>query len=485
MKKWGIAVLLPVALIVIIAAIVGIKTLTFSSRQLPVSSQVSYPIDKQLAAQRLAKAIQFKTVSYQDVSKIDYEEFTRLQDYMEKTYPLVHSTLEKKVINNYGLLYIWHGQDPQKKPYLLLAHQDVVPATDEGWTYPPFSGTIADGYVWGRGTFDDKSPMIAQMEAVEYLIRDGFKPSRSVYFAYGQDEEPQGPNGAVKIAEYLKAQGLEFEYINDEGDVIISNAVPGISSPVALIGIAENGVLYLELSTESEGGHAGTAPKQTTVAILAAAIDKLGQNPFPCHGTVKTFDFLGPEMSMPYKMIFANTWLFGPFIEAQLSKAASTDASQRTVIAPTMFQGSSQPTVLPPRSTAVVRFGIIPGETIDYVIQRVNTVINDPRVTVKLYSGYDNRGPSPMSDTETSAYKTFSKTIREVFPDVLTTPHVALVRTDSYRYNDLSSSIFRFAPYRLTIADLNRSHGFDERVSVDNYGEMISFFIQLIKNSDN
>ncbi|MDD5648103.1 MAG: M20/M25/M40 family metallo-hydrolase, partial [Dehalococcoidia bacterium] len=339
-------------------------------------------------------------------------------------------------------------------------------------------------YIWGRGALDCKSSLLAQLEAVEYLVKNGFKPGRAIYLGYGCDEEPQGSKGAVKIAEYLRTQGEQFEYIHDEGDLIVSGSVPGVSKPVALIAIAEPGVVYMELSAEAEGGHAGAPPRQTAVAVVAAAITKLGQKPFPCHGTAKIFSYVGPEMTMPYKMIFANTWLFGPIIKAKLAAQTTTDATQRTVVTPTVFQGSAErATMLPTHASAVVRFGIIPGENIDFVMQRVKTVINDPRVKVELYSGFVNQNPSPVSRTDTWAFQTFNKSIREIFPDVIVAPHVSIGRQDCYRYNDLSSNILRFAPQRISGKELILFHGYNERISINNFGEMIDFYIQLMKNS--
>ncbi len=196
MKTWVKVLLCIVGVIVLLAAVIAIKTATFTSKQLPAGTKVSYPIDTGQAAERLSASIKFKTVFNEDKAKVDYEPFARLQEYLEKTYPLVHSKLERKVINNYGLLFTWKGSDPSKKPILLLAHQDVVPAADEGWKYPPFSGTIADGYIWGRGTLDDKSTLLSMLEGMEYLVKDGFQPSRTICLASGFDEEITGMEGA-------------------------------------------------------------------------------------------------------------------------------------------------------------------------------------------------------------------------------------------------------------------------------------------------
>lgn len=484
MKTWVIVVLCILAVIVILGGIIAFRTMTFSSKQLPAGDKVTYNIDKNQAAQRLSESIKFKTIFNEDTSLVDYEPFAKLQEYLKQSYPLVHSTTEVKVINGYGLLYMWKGSDPQKKPILLLAHQDVVPAPDEGWTYPPFSGTIADGYIWGRGTLDDKCTLLGMLEAMEYLIKDGFQPTRSIYLASGFDEEITGQQGAGKIAQYFKEQGQDFEMITDEGEVIISGAIPGIKAPVALIGIAEKGYLNLELAAESGGGHSSMPPRQTAAGIVAAAVDKLEKNPFPGNlaGPASwMFDYLGPEMTPLYKTIFANMWLLGPVIESQLAASPPTDATLRTTTAPTMLQGSLRENVLPSRASAVVNFRLMPGDTVEKVKQRVVKVIDDPRVIVSIY-GKGATEASPISGTDTWAFKTFNQSIKEVFPEALVTPALVNSASDASRYVGLSPNVLRFLPQRFTSEELSMLHGINERISVDNYGEMIDFYIQLIKN---
>jgi carboxypeptidase PM20D1 len=484
-RKWVLLVAAVLVVIVILIAAVAIKTATFTNRQLATPAKVSYPIDVNQSADRLSKAIQFKTVFNTDRSLVDYEKFAKLQQYIEASYPLVHSKLEKKIINSYGLVYIWKGSDQTLKPVLLLAHQDVVPASEEGWKYPPFSGTVADGYIWGRGSLDDKCTLLGMLEGVEYLLKEDFKLVRSLYLAFGFDEEITGMQGAGKIAEYFKSNGLEFEYINDEGEILISGAIPGIAGPVALIGTAEKGYLSLELSADSEGGHSSMPPRQTTVGIVAAAVDKLERNPFPARMSGPTgdmFDYLGPNMRFPYNMIFANMWLLGPVIEDQLASSPATDATVRTTIAPTMFQASQRENVLPARATAVVNFRLMPGDSIESVIQRVKTVINDPRVSAKIYGQGANEA-SPVSSTTSWAFKTMNKTIRQIFPEALVSPALVNSASDSSRYIGLSPSILRFLPQRFESKELVLLHGLNERISISNYEEMINFYIQLVRNS--
>jgi carboxypeptidase PM20D1 len=344
---------------------------------------------------------------------------------------------------------------------------------------------VADGYIWGRGTLDDKCTLLSMLEALEYLLKEGYQPQRTVMLASGFDEEVTGMEGAGQIARYLKEQGQEFELITDEGFLIITGAVPGIKGPVALIGTAEKGYLNIELAAESAGGHSSMPPRQTAAGIIAAAVDKLQKNPFPgklSGGPAgQMFEYLGPEMSSLYKTIFANTWLLDPVIQGILSASPSTDATLRTTTAPTMLKGSDRENVLPKRATAVVNFRLFPGDTIESVVKRVNTVINDPRVKVTLLPGANEA--SPVTPTDSWAFRTFSQTIHEIFPEAVFAPGMTNSASDATRYIGLSPNILRFLPQRFTDDELSMLHGVNEKISLDNYGEMISFYIQLIKNS--
>jgi carboxypeptidase PM20D1 len=225
-------------------------------------------------------------------------------------------------------------------------------------------------------------------------------------------------------------------------------------------------------------------PRQTTAGIVAAAVDKLEKNPFPAKLTGgpagQMFEYLGPEMSTLYKTVFANTWLLDGVIQGILSASPSTDATLRTTTAPTMLKGSDRENVLPKRSWAVVNFRLFPGETIEGVKQRVIKVIDDPRVTVRVYG--EGNEASPVSGTDTNAFKTFSKTIRDVFPEAVIAPGMTNSASDATRYIGLSPNILRFLPQRFTNEELVLLHGTNERISINNYGEMIDFYIQLIKN---
>src|SRR5438876_888335 len=247
-------------------------------------AEPSSAIDRDRAAEHLAAAIRFRTVSHQDPSEDDRTQFAGLRTFLARTYPKVHRSLVRELVNGDGLLYTWKGADASAKPVLLMAHQDVVPVepgTEGRWVHPPFGGAIADGFVWGRGALDDKASLVFLMEAVESLLADGFRPPRTVYLASGFDEEVGGLEGAARIAALLAERGVRLDYVLDEGRFVSQGVVPGVQEPVASIGIAEKGYVSVELVAETEGGHSSRPPPETAIGLLAAAIDRLERHPMP------------------------------------------------------------------------------------------------------------------------------------------------------------------------------------------------------------
>jgi len=479
--------------LIILISVLIIKTLSFSSKQIKSVEKIEeIVIDEEKVSRHLSEAIQYKTISSPDTSKIEGKEFLALHNYFAKIFKNLHSTLEKKVIGGYSLVYKWEGKDLDLKPILLMAHMDVVPAPQDRetpWKHPPFAGHIENGYIWGRGTLDDKTSVLGILEAVEVLTAEGFQPERTVFLAFGHDEEVGGLNGAAKIAEYFQSQGIEFEYILDEGGLVVDGMLPGLSAPAALIGIAEKGYLSIVLTAESTGGHSSAPPKHTAVGILSSAIHNLEKNPLPEKLTGATeilFDYIGPEMSFLPRVLFSNLWLTRDIIEYQLCKSAFTNAMLRTTTAATMFAGSLTENVLPETARATVNFRIIPGDSIAGIIEHVRTTINDPLVKITPMSMGISGGiePSPISDVNSSNFTMLQYTIRQVYPDALAAPWLLIGSTDSKYYTKMSDNIYRFVPTQTTYEDMGGYHGSNERISIGSYIQTIRFYIQLIRNSN-
>ena len=485
---WRIGLGVGIACLAFVAILV-VRTLRFTSRQLQVAPAPALVLDEQAVVGRLSRALRFRTVSHADPAKIDPTPFNALIAYLERAFPGVHRVLKKERIGAHSLLFTWPGQDPARAPVLWLSHLDVVPVEAQGtsaWTYPPFSGTVAKGYLWGRGALDDKGQVLAMLEALEHLIGKGFTPRRTLLLAIGHDEEVGGRHGAARMAAALERRGVKGLYAMDEGLVITRNIVPGVTSPVALIGIAEKGFLNLELTVKGEGGHAAMPPPETAVSILANAVARLAAHPMAASlsGPVRQmFEAVGPEMSsFGKRLVLANLWLFGGLVKKQLAARSATNALLRTTAAPTMLQGSVKANVLPQQARAVINVRIHPQDSVAAVLRHARLVIADPRV--RLGTGAEPPSePSPPSSTTAAGYRLIAKAIRQVFPGTVVAPGLMIAMTDSRHYRKITPNIYRFAPLQIASADRARFHGVNERLSVKNYLKMIAFYVQLLEGS--
>ena len=439
------------------------------------------------AAQRLAGSLRIRTVSHED-SAADPEQFRALHAYLERAFPKVHSQLRRETVAMHSLLYTWQGADAALKPILLMGHMDVVPVepgTEREWQQPPFSGAIADGFVWGRGAIDNKSAVVGLLEAVEMLLGEGFRPARTVYLAYGHDEESGGTQGARQIAALLRGRGVQLEMVLDEGGVIADGIFPGVASPVALVGIAEKGFASLELSTKVQGGHSSLPPSQSAIGILGAAVARLEANPMPARlegPSRQFFDRLGASFPLPERAVFANLWLTRPLVTRKLEGNPTTNAMVRTTAASTIFQAGTKDNVLPSHARAVINFRISPADSVAAVEEHVRRVTADRRVEVKL-GGRFSAEPSAVSSTRSRSFRSLEEAIQRVVPGAIVAPYPVVVVTDSRHFAGISADTYRLLPLRLASHDLERIHGTNERIAIQDYEQAIRVYREVIANA--
>lgn len=438
------------------------------------------------AAARLSKSIAFKTVSYGERSKMDFREFREFLLFLKKEFPFIETCMTKTVIDEHNLVFRWKGRDSSLKPVLLLAHYDVVPAEEqkENWSFPPFSGAVEGGYIWGRGAMDDKSSLMALLEAAEELLKNKYVPAGDIYLAFGHDEETGGAAGAGKIAAYFEEQGLRFEWALDEGLVITEGIMPDISAPVAFVGVAEKGYLTLSLTARGESGHSSMPPGETAIYVLSRALNRLKKKQFKStlNQVVRAlFRFLAPEMSFLKKFIFANMWLTSPLVEKVLAAKSSTNALIRTTMAPTVLRSGEKENVLPHEARGLINLRLLPGQGIEQAIAHVKQAVKKLPVTVKKVNAVEF-APSKVSEVEAPGFAAIHKTINRVFPGTVVAPSMALAGSDSRHYAHLCSNIYRFIPLCITKEDTSRFHGINERISLEAYHNMITFYSRIIKN---
>lgn len=468
-------------IVILLIVFLIVKTLLYPSNQIGVE-QVTLKEVPGTSIDNLCKAIQFRTISHEDESFNDTAIFKSFHQFLAEAYPLVHSKMKREVFHHSALLYTLLGSNENLKPLVLLAHQDVVPVVMDDWNEGPFSGKVVNETIWGRGTLDDKGSLIAIMEAVELLLNEGIIPERTLYLAFGDDEEVGG-KGAQELASELFKRGVRAELVLDEGMVITKGIVPMIEQPVATIGTSEKGYLSVELNCNVEGGHSSMPNSETAISILSNAIVKITKNRPSATFTQPVKDFMsyiGPEIPWPARIVFANSWLFGGVLKGIYTSSGPGNATVRTTTAPTMVSGGIKDNVLPTSAKATVNFRLLPNISISQLIGNLENTINDQRVTITALEGA--REPAPVSSIETQAFEIIQKTIGQAFEETLVSPTLMLGSSDSRFYSQVSENIYRFAPYQLEKEDLATIHGANEKISINNFKAMIGFYYLLIKN---
>lgn len=485
--KWchrGLATLVVVFLLLIVIGLV--RTLRFDSQQPDVAESPKVEIDTERAVERFAGSLRFQTIAAPN--RFDTKAFLDLHEYLKSQFPRVHQSLEREVVGNYSLLYRWPGKDSSAKPILLMSHLDVVPVPAleaPRWKYNPWAGTVAEGFVWGRGALDVKGGMVSMLEATEHLLEHGFQPVCDVYFAFGHDEEILGDHGNLQMALGFRSRGIHFRFVLDEGGVIVKDVISGLEAPMALVAIAERGYANLKLIVRlKEAGHASMPPQQTAIGILGQAIAKIEKSPMPA--SLKgpagwMLDSIGPEMSFSNRFVLANRDVLNPLILWQFGQKPSLNAVIRSTMATTMIRSGEAPNVMPSDAEATINVRIRPGDTPESILEHARQVIGDERVLCQLEP--NPQPPSEVSDPDSSDFRLIQRTIRQLDPSIVVAPGLAVVATDSRHYEGLTENTFRFLPLRLGPDDLSRIHGIDERISVENYLEMVQFMVHLLKNA--
>lgn len=437
-------------------------------------------------AERLAAALRCVTVSYADPEAADTTgdsaeaEFVRLGAHLEHSFPRVHAELELEKFGH-SRLYTWRGTDPSRTAAILLAHQDVVPASDpDRWTHPPFAGVVDEEFIWGRGAIDDKSRVLAILEAVESALAAGLRPRHTIQLAFGHDEEVFGDAGAVRMAARLRERGVRADLLLDEGGVITEGIVNDVRVPVATIMLGEKGYATVRLSVSEAGGHSSMPGRQTAIGRLARAVSRIQDRPMPLRVTPVVTDMLTrlrPHLPAAKRRLLGVAAVAAPVVARIMAATPQTEALVRTTTAPTVIRGGVKANVLPQRAEALINFRILPGDSVDSVLAHCRRIVRDDRVRIELVGMSSEpsptTGPGPRFDL-------IAEITEQVVPGVAVTTGLVPGATDSRHYDDLAETRCNFAPIQLTAADLERIHGNDERLSRVNYARLIDFNRRLV-----
>lgn len=458
-----------------------LRAACFRPKEQSYESAEPLQIDTQQAISALQALVRCKTVSYSDPTLEDHEAFEDLVELLPKIYPRVFETCTVSQFPERGLLLKWPG-NASNYPRVFMAHYDVVPADEDQWNKPAFEGIIENDYLWGRGTLDTKATVNGILSAAEHLIAEGFCPEQDCYFAFSGSEEING-NGAKYIVDHFLSQGIQPAFVLDEGGAVVENVFPGVTSECALIGIGEKGMINVEYSVSSVGGHASAPGVDTPVSLLSGACLKVLNHPFKMRinePAAQLFDTLGRHSTFLYKIIFANLWCFRPLLDLICrGSGGELNALVRTTTAFTQMEGSTARNVLPTQAKMVSNMRLNPGDTIDQAMDHLNRVVSDPRVKLHLLEGFQ---PSPVSQTDCDAYRTVSKVISQTWPGAIVSPYLMIQCSDARHYGILCDRVYRFSPMKLSSDERKTIHGNNERIPLETITKTVEFYIRLMKH---
>ena len=472
--------ILLLAAVLVFVSVAAVRTALFRPKAQPAPDDTRYDFDKDASVSALQALVRCKTVSYNDHSLEEEEEFRKLITMMPELYPRVFDVCSFNQLPDRALLMRWPGKK-EADPAVMMAHYDVVPVSEENWDKPPFAGIIEDGVLWGRGTLDTKVTFNGILSAANYLISQGFQPENDIYFAFSGGEEVNG-KGAPNIVQYFEDHGIRPAIVVDEGGAVVENVFPGVKAPCGLIGIAEKGMMNVQYRTRSAGGHASAPKPHTPVGVLAAACKKVEDHPFKAHTegpAAQMFDTLGRHSTLLYRIIFANMWCFGWVIDllGKLS-GGEMNALVRTTSAFTQMQGSSARNVIPPEATMVANMRLNPKDSVASALDYLRKTVNDPNVEITVLESFE---PSPISETGCEAWDKVASAVANTWPGCIVAPYLMVQCSDSRHYGKISNHVYRFSAMAMTAEERASIHGNNERIRLESIHKAVEFYIRLMK----
>ncbi|WP_434317025.1 M20/M25/M40 family metallo-hydrolase [Leifsonia sp. P73] len=439
--------------------------------------------DGDAAVERFRTLLRIPTISRNAVEETDWAAFDAFVAALPELYPRLHAVLEREQ-HGHALLYRWRGAG-DGAPTVLMAHYDVVPATGEGWEHPPFgaelTGSGDDRVLWSRGTLDDKGALVAILEAVEALVAAGHTPAADVYLSFGHDEETVG-SGAQAIVASLAERGVRPALVLDEGGAVVEGVFPGVTKPIAVVGVSEKGITSVRLTVEQLGGHASTPPKLAATVRLARAITRLNARPFPARLTetnLRMVETLGAHATGPLRAVFTRARRLKPALVPVLGRLSDeTRAMVRTTTAVTQLSGSLAANALPETATAVLNVRIAVGSSVAETVAHLRRAIRDPLVRIETI---DPAEPSPVSPTSGPEWDVVAGAVAAVHPDAVVTPYIMLAASDGRHFTAISDAVYRFTPFEMSAEERGTLHARNERIHVATWLRGIRFYEEVLR----
>ena len=466
--------------VALLLAVLLIRAAAFRPKVQPPLTEETVSFDKDAAVDALQKLVQCKTISYNDRAAEDEAEFRKLIDLLPGLYPKVFESCTFQELPDRALLFRWPGKKSDA-PSVMMAHYDVVPVNESSWDKPPFAGIIENGILWGRGTLDTKVTFNGVLSGANALIADGFVPENDVYFAFSGGEEVNGM-GAVNIVNYFKENGIQPALVVDEGGAVVENVFPGVKAPCGMIGIAEKGMMNVQYSARSNGGHASAPSPKTPITTLANACRRIVKHPFQMHITkpaAEMFDTLGRHSSFVFRLLFANLWLFKPVLNLYCNLCGGEiNALVRTTTAFTMMEGSNARNVIPAQASLISNMRLNPADSVASATAYLKKTVKDDAVEITVLESFE---PSPISETGCESWDKVAAAVANTWPGCIVSPYLMVQCSDSRHYRDLSNHVYRFSAMDMTAEERKSIHGNNEKIRLESIAKAVEFYIRLMR----
>lgn len=469
--------------IFVLLLVIICRTIAFKPKAQGTAGQTDTDFDKDRALDCLQTLVKFKTVSSRNPELEDESQFEALTHALPSLYPNVFKVCEFKRMPERGLLFLWHGSEPNTDTgaSVLMSHYDVVDVDESAWEKPPFDGIIENGVLWGRGTLDTKATFNATLFAVDTLIGRGFVPKNDVYLAFSGNEEING-KGAPTIVDYFVQNNIKIGLVLDEGGAVCENVFPGVKRPCGMIGIAEKGMIDLEYKIKTNGGHASSPKPRSSIGYLSKACTRVEKHPMKMKisdPVARMFDALVRNSTFLYRMIFANLWAFGWVVDLLGKKTGGElNALVRTTVAFTQMKGSSAPNVIPPEAHLVSNIRVNPCDSVEKVYNHIKKTVANENITLTKLTFSE---PSRISRVDCPEYEAVAGAVATTWPEAIVSPYLMVQCSDSRHYGRVSDRVYRFSAMALTSEERRSIHGNNEKIRIESVHKSCEFYLNLIK----
>ena len=433
--------------------------------------------------EKLSRMIACKTVwTHEGVNRGEFQRFYGL---MDELFPNLAAKAKKLVFGDGCFFYQIQGKNP-KKNILLMSHHDVVEGSDD-WKTDPFRPVVQDGYLYGRGTIDTKTPLFAQLQAAEELLAEGYDfEGINLYIGSSNNEEVCG-DGMVLAARYFKEESIRFYMVLDEGGAITEGQIPGVSCKSAVVAVHEKSRHLFrcsaEIETKGHGGFGGS--RDSAVERLSRFITEVSNKKDQIYKgrfypeVRATFERHVPYMAFPMNFLFGNISIFAPVIKKIMMGIPAASAMLSTGLSFTTASAGDarDPQIRAKTAEATMFLRCVREEDLYAGLEKIRAIGKKYGVTIEE----TERDYCVPTDFEGDAYQTVEALLHENFPDVAVVPFLLTAGTDARRFTDVADNILRFAPIDLNKKQFATIHAADEHIGIENIGQCVVFYKDLVR----